>query len=169
MSTFSFAVAIVAPMFGALAIGVAIFSMIAERRNPPIGKFIECDDVRLHYVEDGNPAWPPVVLLHGNGSMIQDLVLSGILDMLAKRYRVICFDRPGFGYSSRPRLQFWTPERQATVLASALKQMAVEDAVIFGHSSGACVALALTLQKEVSVRALVLAAGYYFPTLALQL
>jgi pimeloyl-ACP methyl ester carboxylesterase len=32
------------------------FQVIAERRNPPIGSFIECDGVRLHYIERGNAA-----------------------------------------------------------------------------------------------------------------
>ena len=48
----------------------------AERDNPPSGRFIEVNGVRLHYVERG--AGDPVVLLHGNGSMIQDFECSGL-------------------------------------------------------------------------------------------
>ena len=55
-----------------LVIGNILFSKLAERRNPPIGKFIDCDGVRLHYIDRGDPAAPCVVLFHGNGSMIQD-------------------------------------------------------------------------------------------------
>jgi pimeloyl-ACP methyl ester carboxylesterase len=95
-------------VFGALAIGSAIFSTISERRNTPIGKFMEYDTVRLHYIERGNPAAPRVILFHGNGTMIQDLTISGMVDDLAKHYRVICFDRPGFGYSTRPRPQLFS-------------------------------------------------------------
>lgn len=40
----------------------------AQRRNPPMGKFIEIDGVRLHYFERGEGE--PLILLHGNGSMI---------------------------------------------------------------------------------------------------
>jgi pimeloyl-ACP methyl ester carboxylesterase len=53
------------------------------------------------------------VLFHGNGSMIQDLLISGVVDRLASRYRVLCFDRPGFGYSQRPRMRIWTATSQA--------------------------------------------------------
>ena len=42
----------------------------AQRDNPPQGRFIDIDGVRLHYVERGSGR--PLVLLHGNGSMIQD-------------------------------------------------------------------------------------------------
>jgi pimeloyl-ACP methyl ester carboxylesterase len=128
---------------------------------------MECNGVRLHYVERGNPAAPPVVLFHGNGTMIQDLTISGMVDELAKDYRVICFDRPGFGYSTRPRSQLWTPELQAKLFATALKELSVEEPVVFGHSWGASVPLALSLHKPHSVRALILASGYYFPTLRL--
>ncbi|HYO60986.1 MAG TPA: alpha/beta hydrolase, partial [Actinomycetota bacterium] len=49
----------------------------AERDNPPMGKFIEVDGVRLHYVERGSGR--PLVLLHGNGSMAQDFLSSGLV------------------------------------------------------------------------------------------
>src|SRR5512147_2837510 len=58
----------------------------AERRHPPIGDFVEVDGVRLHYLEAGEG--PPVVLLHGNSSLLDDVRL-GIFDELAKRHRVI--------------------------------------------------------------------------------
>lgn len=54
----------------------AVFNRVlakkAERRNPPMGRFITVDGVRLHYVERGTGS--PLVLLHGNGSMVQDFV-----------------------------------------------------------------------------------------------
>jgi pimeloyl-ACP methyl ester carboxylesterase len=73
----------------------------AERDNPPTGKFLEINGVRLHYVERG--AGDALVMLHGNGSMIEDFASSGLIDLAAKNYRVITFDRPGFGHSERPR------------------------------------------------------------------
>jgi pimeloyl-ACP methyl ester carboxylesterase len=73
----------------------------AEDDNPPAGQFLEVDGVRLHYVERGSG--DPLVLLHGNGSMIEDFESSGLVDLAAKNYRVIVIDRPGFGHSSRPR------------------------------------------------------------------
>jgi pimeloyl-ACP methyl ester carboxylesterase len=84
----------------AAAIAVRYQTRKAEQANPPQGRFLVIDGVRLHYVERGEG--PPLVLLHGNGTMIQDYELSGILDMAAQRCRVIAFDRPGYGHSSRP-------------------------------------------------------------------
>ena len=77
----------------------------AERNNPPIGKFVDVGVLRLHYIEQGDGE--PLVLLHGNSGMIQDFTSSGLVEGAAQKYRVIVFDRPGFGYSDRPRRTIW--------------------------------------------------------------
>jgi pimeloyl-ACP methyl ester carboxylesterase len=134
----------------------------AERANPPMGRFIEVDGVRLHYVEAGEGQ--PLVLFHGNGSMIQDFGSSGLIDMASRTYRVIVFDRPGYGYSDRPRGTVWTNWAQAELFDKALKQLGVRDAIVLGHSWGASVAAALALSHPDMVRGLVLASGYYYPS-----
>jgi pimeloyl-ACP methyl ester carboxylesterase len=117
--------------------------------------------VRLHYVERGQG--DPVVLIHGNGSLIQDFTVSGLVDELASRYRVIVIDRPGYGYSTRPG-RFWSPGDYARVFHGALRQLGVGQAVVLGHSWGTLVAIALALEFPQFVRGLVLASGYYYPT-----
>jgi len=151
-----------AAALGAAALYAAEKTREAERRYPPIGSFLTVDGVRLHYVERGQGE--PLVLIHGNGTMIQDFLVSGIVDDLAKRYRVIIIDRPGYGYSDRPR-GLWTPRAHATLFQKALQQLGVSQAVVLGHSWGTLVAIALALQAPGLVRSLVLASGYYYPTL----
>lgn len=133
----------------------------AERAHPPIGHFMTVDGVRLHYIERGQGE--PLVLIHGNGSLIQDFLVSGLVDDLSERYRVIVIERPGFGYSARPR-RFWTPQAQARLFHEALQRLGVERAHVLGHSWGTLVALSLALDFPGMVRSLVLESGYYFPT-----
>ena len=135
----------------------------AESDNPPAGQFLEVDGVRLHYVERGSGT--PLVLLHGNGSMIQDFDCSGLIDLAARNYRVLVIDRPGFGHSDRPRNVVWTPAAQAELINGALRQLGVSHAIVLGHSWGASVAIALALKFPKLVQGLVLASGYYYPTL----
>ena len=134
----------------------------AEHDNPPAGRFLDVNGVRLHYVERG--AGDPLVFLHGNGSMIQDFESSGLIGLAAKDYRVIVFDRPGFGHSDRPRNVVWTPDAQAELIKHALERLGVSNAIVLGHSWGASVAVALALRFPGLVRGLVLASGYYYPT-----
>lgn len=143
---------------------IANYSLVrrAERRNPPGGKFVHVDRVRLHYIDRG--IGPTVVLLHGNGTMARDFELSGLIDLLAKDHRVIAFDRPGFGHSERPRNRIWTAEAQADLLWRALYEIAVHRPLIVGHSWGALVALAMALHYPADTAGLILLSGYYYPS-----
>jgi pimeloyl-ACP methyl ester carboxylesterase len=134
----------------------------AQRRNPPAGNFIDVEGVRLHYVERGEG--PPLLMLHGLGSMVQELALSPLFELAAARYRVIAVDRPGYGHSTRPRGSWWGPQAQAELLYRMLGQLGIERPIVFGHSFGATVAVALALAHPASLRGAVLASGYYFPT-----
>lgn len=134
----------------------------AGEDNPPAGRFVDVDGVRLHYVEGGSGE--PLVLLHGNGSMIEDFLSSGLFDLACKSHRTIVFDRPGYGHSERPRDALWTPNVQADLIHHALQKLNVTRAVVLGHSWGASVAVALALRHPQLVKALVLASGYYYPS-----
>jgi pimeloyl-ACP methyl ester carboxylesterase len=155
---------------GALAAGSAATAAlvnhsarVTERENPPSGKFVEVQGVKLHYIERGTGS--PIVLLHGNGVNARDWELSGVLDTLAANHRVVAFDRPGYGYSERPRGQLWTPFRQAALLSGALAALDIKRPVVVGHSWGTLVALAFALDYPAEVERLVLVSGYYFPSL----
>lgn len=134
----------------------------AERDYLPKGRFVTVDGVRLHYVEKGNG--PPVVFLHGNGAMGEDMLISGVVDEVASAYRAIVFDRPGFGHSLRPQDRSWTAVAQATLFAKAFVQLGIGSPIVVGHSWGTLVALSLALNRPHSVNGLVVASGYYFPT-----
>jgi pimeloyl-ACP methyl ester carboxylesterase len=96
--------------------------------------------------------------------MIQDFESSGLIELASKNYRVIVFDRPGYGHSERPRNVIWTPDAQADLFFAALERLGVRSALVLGHSWGASVAVSLALKHPQFVEALVLASGYYFPT-----
>jgi len=145
-----------AAALGAAALYPAKMTRDAERKYPPVGRFLEVDGVRLHYIERGTGE--PLVLIHGNGTLIQDFTISGLVDRLSERYRVIVIDRPGYGYSSRPR-RLWTPRAHATLFEEALRQLGVRRAIVLGHSWGTMVAVSLALQAPRLVRSLVLLSG----------
>ena len=160
--SFAAASAVVIGALAATALLNHYLAKKAERDNPATGRFLHVNDVRLHYIERGSGE--PLVLLHGNGSMIKDFESSGLIDLAAKNYRVIVFDRPGFGHSDRPRNVVWTPDAQAELINQALLRLGVSNAIVLGHSWGASVAVALALKYPDMVRGLVLASGYYYPT-----
>ena len=99
-------------LLGVAAVALAGAAVIAQRHArqaelacPPKGRFVTAGGARLHYVEQGSGR--PIVFLHGNGAMVEDLLISGVIDRAARQYRAIAFDRPGFGSqraAARPQL-----------------------------------------------------------------
>ena len=147
----------------ALAIANRAMARRAERKHPPQGSFLIVDGVRLHYSDRGEGR--PVLLIHGNAVTGDDWNTSGVAELLLRTHRVIIFDRPGFGYSERPRGRVWTAAQQAELLHKALLQLGVEQPIVVGHSWGTIVALALAEQYQADTAGLVLVSGYYFWTL----
>jgi pimeloyl-ACP methyl ester carboxylesterase len=122
---------------------------------------------RLHVLELGNTADPvPVVLLHGASGNLQDMRLA-LGDRLAVKHRVILIDRPGHGWSDRPGGDAdATPARQAALVAEVLDRLAVDRAIVVGHSfAGAIVtAFALAYPQRVAGLALLAPATHPWPS-----
>ena len=157
---------IAAAALGACALAVAAMTRRAERSFPPTGRFVTVDGVKLHYkVLGSHAAAQTVVLLHGNGTMAEEIEISGLAEQLAAHHRVVLFDRPGYGYSERPQTQRWTPDQQAELLVDAFAQLGIERPIVLGHSWGALVALSMGLHHAERIGGLVLGSGYYYPSL----
>jgi non-heme chloroperoxidase len=89
-------------------------------------------DIEIHYEDHG--AGQPVVLIHG-------YPLSGrawdkqVPPLLAAGYRVISYDRRGFGGSSQPAVGY-DYDTFAADLAALLEHLDLREAVLVGHSMG---------------------------------
>jgi len=144
---------------GAAVMGsLFVFSILAARRIerlvPPQGDLVAFDGRRLHYLDKG--AGPPVVLIHGLGGQIRNF--NHLVDRLSRDFRVIAFDRPGSGYSSRRAGSPAGVQAQADALAGAIRALNLGRPVVVGHSLGGAVALGLTLDHPDCVGALALVA-----------
>lgn len=112
--------------------------------------FVQADGFRIRYMQDGDG--PPLVHLHGAGG----LRLNRGHELLARQFRVIAFEMPGFGAeaneSSRDMAEL------AATMAAAARGLGLERCNLMGTSFGGRVALFLALQSPELVRALVLEA-----------
>jgi len=155
--------------FVLLALGAAftyLYARTIERRFPPTGRFVEVDGCRLHYREEGpneEPARGAVVLLHGASSNLVESML-GLGGSLSQSYRVLAFDRPGHGWSERkPGLSEAEPARQAVLIAGALRQLGVRNAVIVGHSWSGTIVPHLALDHADVTGAILVLSGITSP------
>ena len=111
--------------------------------------FVEADGFRIHYREAGQG--PALVHLHGAGG----LRLAPAHDLLAKQFRVIAFEMPGFGSSPENTKTQTMPELAATMAAAADK-LGLDRYNLMGTSFGGKTALWLALQYPERVLGLVL-------------
>lgn len=116
-----------------------------------IERFVEADGFRIRTMEAGEGT--PLVHLHGAGGMR----LTRGHDLLARRYRVIACEMPGFGRSPENARTQSTADLAAT-MAQAIRNLGVERCNLLGTSFGARVALWLAAQQPDLVSALVLEA-----------
>ncbi|HEX7775723.1 MAG TPA: alpha/beta hydrolase [Parvibaculum sp.] len=154
-------VAVVAAVILALALYSAVLSARIARTFPPRGRFVEAAGAKIHYVEMGppSPEGAVIVLVHGASGNVGDMAAS-LMPELAKRHRVIAFDRPGHGWSERPRLSDMTnPAAQARVLHEALTKLGVVKPVLLGHSWGGAVATAYALEFPNALSGLLVLSG----------
>ncbi|WP_373871989.1 alpha/beta fold hydrolase [Actinoplanes regularis] len=100
---------------------------------------IDIDGVSLGFRVAGDPAGPPMVLLHGLGDDERDW--HTVLPALADRHRVYALDLRGHGRSSHPgRYSF---ELMRDDVLGFLDAVGVERGVLVGHSMGGTVAILL--------------------------
>ncbi len=77
---------------------------LPEHLADPDSLFAQVNDLKIHYKDSGGSK-PVLVLLHGFGASL--FSFSGIIPELTKDFRVVSFDRIGFGLSQRPKLGEW--------------------------------------------------------------
>ena len=133
-------------------------SWSAEKSAPMIGQTIDVEGVSLHVFEAG-PAHsdlPPVVLIHGASVNLRDMKMS-LGDPLARDRRVVLIDRPGRGYSDRPK-DGYELAVQARLIRGAVEALGIERPVVVGQSLGGAVALNYALQYQNEMTGLVLLA-----------
>lgn len=96
----------------------------------------------------GDPAQPPVVLIHGIG--VSSSYFQPLMNELTPDHRVYAPDLPGFGSSPKPRHRL-TIEQYARIVLAWLQAEAVPAPLLLGHSMGCQVVMEMTrLQPDVS-------------------
>jgi haloalkane dehalogenase len=102
-------------------------------------KYREWEGLRLAHIDEGDGR--PVVLFHGEPTW-SFLYRKIIHELLAKGYRCIAPDQPGFGRSDKPTdLGWYTYDRHTAAAAALVEELDLEDAVFVVHDWGGPVGL----------------------------
>lgn len=118
--------------------GASVAAAGAQRDGRMVAEPVFESEIYLE--RSGDPADPPVLLVHGLGSdASQDWYR--VADQLDDRYYVVVLDLPGFGRSPAPESGEMTPEHYARLLDWLIERESLDDVRLVGHSMGGAIAL----------------------------
>ncbi|CCU84541.1 MAG: alpha/beta fold hydrolase [Mesotoga sp.] len=121
--------------------------------------FVNIKNINIHYKSAGEGS-TLVLLLHGFGA--STFSWREVIGPLAEEYFVVAFDRPGFGFTSRPLgedLEIFNPysmEGQVELTVSLIEYLGYEEAILIGNSAGGLTALEVAASYPQKVKGLVL-------------
>ena len=125
--------------------------------NPAIA-YRSCNIVlrrqRFHFLEWGDPAAPPIVLLHGGHQSAHSWDLVSL--HLAAKYHVLALDQRGHGDSEWSRDVEYSNHAMALDALAFMDAMRLEKPILIGHSMGGRNSMILTKQDPSRLRALVI-------------
>ena len=99
----------------------------------------------------GREAAPPMVLIHGLGATKASFLT--IVGGLAKNYRVIAIDLPGFGASSKPMGRYDAPWFSGYV-TGLLDKLEIDRTFLVGNSMGGRVSMEVAMRRPERVEAI---------------
>ncbi|BCG88765.1 hypothetical protein MesoLj113c_48750 [Mesorhizobium sp. 113-3-9] len=127
----------------------------ARRLVPPIGKFVEIDGNRIHYIDVGEGR--PIVFLHGLGAQLHHFRHT-LFAHFGPGYRLIALDRPGSGYSVRANGATGRLPEQAALVRRFIERLGLERPLVVGHSLGGAIALTLAVEYPSAISGIALLA-----------
>lgn len=145
---------------GGLVLFTARTARQVENALPPLGRFIDIDGSRIHYLDQGTG--PTILCIHGLAGQMRHFTYA-LLDELKGDYRLVIVDRPGSGYSTRPPRASAAIFAQARTLAKFAEALGLQQPLVVGHSLGGAIALALALNHPQQVGGLALLAPATHP------
>ncbi|MBC7875860.1 MAG: alpha/beta hydrolase [Anaerolineales bacterium] len=121
-------------------------------------KFVEINDVTIHYEEKGEGD-KIFILLHGFGG--STFSWREVIDDFAQYGKVIAYDRPAFGLTERPMPENWVEnpygmKANIELLRELMDEMGIEKAILVGNSAGGGVSVAFALEYPERVESLIL-------------
>ena len=116
---------------------VALLSTEAPRPKASLNNVRLASGLRLHYASQGPETGPAIVLLHGYADSW--FSWSRVLPLLRSELRVVAPDMRGHGDSERPVAGYDVAEFAGDVIG-LLDALAIDRAVVVGHSFGSFVA-----------------------------
>ncbi len=116
--------------------------------------------LRMHYVDEGPPDGPPIVLLHGEPTWSY-LYRTMIPPLAQAGYRVLAPDLIGFGRSDKPtRIADYTVLRHVEWVTAWFEGLDLHDVTLVGQDWGSFIGLRIAAEQGQRIARIVIANGF---------
>ena len=124
-------------------------------------RFVQAAGIDWHVQDIGEPHLPVLLLLHGTGAATHSW--RGLVPLLTPQFRVVAMDLPGHGFTQKPPRSLLSLPGMANGVRDLLKVLAIQPALVAGHSAGAAVMIRMTLDCSIRPKGLVSLNGALTP------
>ncbi len=122
-------------------------------------RFVHAGGLRWHVQCMGEG--PVALLIHGTGAATHSW--RKVMPLLARHFTVVAMDLPGHAFTGMPPAAQLSLPGIAAAVAALVETLALEVAVVVGHSAGAAIGARLVLDGAVAPQALVSINGAFLP------
>jgi pimeloyl-ACP methyl ester carboxylesterase len=160
---FGYAIKTVAVILAVLVAIILFFSVQSELREsktrhetvPSTGRFVQAGDLELFIQEMGPEDGQVILFIHGTAAW-SGLWRETMTPLAEAGYRCIAIDIPPFGFSERPATPSYGNADQAKRIVALMDELAIQRAILFGHSFGGGATMETALMIPERIDALIL-------------
>ncbi len=136
-------------------------SALEEKYATADDRFLDIAGARVRVREEGDPAAPPILLIHGFTHSLE--TWDGWAEALKSDYRVIRYDLLGHGLTGPDVRSRYAPTERADFVGEVLDALNIEKIAIAGNSLGGLAAWRFASNDPDRVSALILISPGAFP------
>jgi haloalkane dehalogenase len=107
--------------------------------------------VEMHYLDEGDPDAPPVVMVHGNPTW--SFYYRTLIPEISKTHRVIVPDHVGCGLSDKPQAYTYTLEQHICNLEALIAHLDLRDITLVLHDWGGAIGMGYATRHPENFRA----------------
>ena len=101
--------------------------------------------LRYHFVDEGNPGNPPILMLHGNPTW--SFFYRRLIGVLKEKYRVIAPDHMGCGLSDKPQIYPYRLENHTHNVEKLVDHLRLKGITLVCHDWGGAIGMGLAARR----------------------
>jgi haloalkane dehalogenase len=110
---------------------------------PFVGRSLDLDGLRYHYVDEGNG--PVVLFVHGNPTW--SFAWRNFIKSLRGSHRCIAVDHIGCGRSEKPQDYDYTLANHVSNLTRLIDELDLQEITLVGHDWGGCIGMGAAVRR----------------------